>query len=500
LKQLSSTVLTASHIKKYIIVTILLTMIIILSVVVRLRFSAEPFDCDEGWYAYMGQEILRGSLLYRDLPEMKPPGGFYLYALGIALFGPTVLAVRLYSLFFSMTSIIGVFFVARRIAGTTAGMCGAFCLAILSASPLMLGGTTNLEVFLIPPLLAAVWFYVGDAAPGRRGLFISGMCIGCALLIKQVVAPFALLLALFAFYAAPERKCSRQFCSLAWYAAAIIVVSGAAVVWMGSQGILTDFIHYNVTVPYMYVSKNDFLGPQLELVLSRLAPELILGSVVAMPAALYYLVRRQGRGLISGALLLPAAWFAVLLPGKNFPHYFVVLMPFLAIMTGVGLAKLNHMEYSLRLTACGILGMVFVWYCTMVYPFWFVMTPRQISEYKYGPTFVQSEKLAEHLRKYINAGEIFYQFGLNPELYFLTGARAPLPFAMSISTTFMPEPQRAVTAMVAKLTSNPPRYMSYDHECESFPGNNEVVNIVNTMYVKEADFGSITLYRRRDKK
>jgi 4-amino-4-deoxy-L-arabinose transferase-like glycosyltransferase len=499
LKQSPLNALLTSNVKRNLFVTLLLTIIIAFSVIVRLRFLAEPFDCDEGWYAYMGQEMLRGSLLYRDLPEMKPPGGFYLYALGIALFGPTVIAVRCYSLLFSMASIIGVFFVARKIAGTAAGLWGAFCLAILSASPLMLGGTTNLEVFLIPPLLAAVWFHVGDAPPGRFGLFLSGVCIGSALFIKQVAAPFVLLLALFSFYAAPERKFSRQLCSLAWYVVAIIAVSGFAVIWMASQGILTDFIHYNFTVPYRYVSKNEFSGPQLELVLIRLAPELISGSVVAIPTTLYYLVHRKDRGLLAAALLLPAALLAVFLPGKNFPHYFVVLMPFLALMTGIGLARLKQVTYSLRLTAYGILCLVLIWYGTMVYPFYFVMTPHQLSDYKYGPTFVQSEKIAEYLRNRTKAGEIFYQFGLNPELYFLTGTRAPLPFAMSISTSFMPDPQRAVTAMLAKLTLNPPRYMTYDRECVNFPGNNEVVKLINSMYVKEADFGSITLYRYRDK-
>ncbi|GFE62128.1 glycosyltransferase family 39 protein [Geobacter sp. AOG2] len=499
MKQSPGAILPTSNTKRTLWVILLLMMIVALSLIVRLRFLAEPFDCDEGWYAYMGQEILRGSLPYRDLPEMKPPGGFYLYAAGIALFGPTAVGVRLYSLIISMISIIGVYFVARRMAGITAGLWGAFCLAMLSASPLMLGGSTNLEVFLIPPLLAAVWFHSGETPPGRLGLFLSGVCIGSALFIKQVAVPFALLLALFSFYAVPERRLSRQLRSLAWYATGVIAVSGFAVAWMAYQGILADFLHYNFTVPYRYVSKNDFSGPPLGLVLDRLAPELVLGSIVAMPAALFFLLRRQSRGLLLGALLLPAAWLAVLLPGKHFPHYFVVLMPFLAIMTGIGLARLKQVEYPLRLAAYGVLAVVFVWCGKMAYPLYFVMTPHELSDYKYGSTFIQSEKMAEYLRSHTKKGEVFYQFGFNPELYFLSGTRAPLPFAMSISTVFMRDPQRAVTTMLAKLAANPPHYLSYDQECGNFPGKSEVVNIINTMYVKDASFGSVTLYRFRGK-
>src|SRR4051794_39806606 len=47
--------------------------------------EAEPLDCDEAVYAYMGRRMLRGDALYRDLSEPKPPGGDRVYNLAIAL-------------------------------------------------------------------------------------------------------------------------------------------------------------------------------------------------------------------------------------------------------------------------------------------------------------------------------------------------------------------------------------------------------------------------------
>src|SRR5439155_1221882 len=37
--------------------------------------AAEPLDCDEAVYAYIGQRISRGAVMYRDMTENKPPGG-----------------------------------------------------------------------------------------------------------------------------------------------------------------------------------------------------------------------------------------------------------------------------------------------------------------------------------------------------------------------------------------------------------------------------------------
>jgi hypothetical protein len=267
---------------------------------------------------------------------------------------------------------------------------------------------------------------------------------------------------------------------------------------MASCGILTDFIHFNFTVPFSYVTKNNFTGPKLGNVLLFLAAELLLGSFVAVPAALYHLLRRHNRGLLLAALLIPVAWLSVLIPGKNFAHYFVVLMPFLAIMTGIGVARFSELQGSWRFAACGLSLAVLVLYGYMAYPYYFAMTPGQLSEYKYGTTFIESEKLAEYLRKRTKAGEVFFQWGFRPELYFLTGTRAPLPFAMSVSPFFMPDPQRAVGEMMEKLTADPPRYMIYEPKWARTPGKPEIDNFIASLYVSQADFGSTIIFRRKD--
>ena len=36
--------------------------------------AAEPLDCDEAAYGYMGRRMAAGAVLYKDLTEYKPPG------------------------------------------------------------------------------------------------------------------------------------------------------------------------------------------------------------------------------------------------------------------------------------------------------------------------------------------------------------------------------------------------------------------------------------------
>jgi|GEM_PF-1738237 len=61
----------------------------------------------------------------------------------------------------------------------------------------------------------------------------------------------------------------------------------------------------------------------------------------------------------------------------------------------------------------------------------------------------------------------------------------------------MPDPQRAVTTMLTKLSANPPRCLSCDQECGNFPGKSAVGHIITTRYLRDAGFGSVALYRFR---
>src|SRR5664279_5123132 len=57
--------------------------------------ASEPLDCDEAAYAYIGHRLVQGDVMYRDLTENKPPLGYWLYGLAVALGGYNELAIRL---------------------------------------------------------------------------------------------------------------------------------------------------------------------------------------------------------------------------------------------------------------------------------------------------------------------------------------------------------------------------------------------------------------------
>ncbi len=77
--------------------------------------DTEPLDCDESAYAYMGHRVLAGDALYRDLTENKPPLGYWLYALAVAIGGYRELTIRVMPIPFVLATIAIVWWIARRL-------------------------------------------------------------------------------------------------------------------------------------------------------------------------------------------------------------------------------------------------------------------------------------------------------------------------------------------------------------------------------------------------
>ncbi|HEU5117835.1 MAG TPA: glycosyltransferase family 39 protein, partial [Isosphaeraceae bacterium] len=161
---------------------------------------SEPLDCDEAAYGYIGRRLADGAVMYRDLTENKPPGGYWLFALAVKLGGANELTIRVIPVPMILLTVLLIFWIGRRVSGPAAGLIGGFVFVLLCTDPYLHGNGANLEhamnLFAVASLAAmlASW-------KGRRGwLVVAGMLVGCSTLVKQVGAMAGPLYALAAWY------------------------------------------------------------------------------------------------------------------------------------------------------------------------------------------------------------------------------------------------------------------------------------------------------------
>ena len=159
--------------------------------------ASEPLDCDEAAYAYIGHRLLHGDVMYRDLTENKPPLGYWLYALAVALGGYNELAIRLLPIPAVLLTIALIWWIGWRLAGPLAACLAALLYALLSTDPYLFGNGSNMEHFMNLFSVASLALVILGWNRNRRWpLVAAGACLGAAALVKQIaILPAALYLA-----------------------------------------------------------------------------------------------------------------------------------------------------------------------------------------------------------------------------------------------------------------------------------------------------------------
>lgn len=470
----------------------------VVAVTMRMAFLHEPFDRDEGWYATIAQIILDGGIPYRDAIEQKPPGVFYIYAVAIALFGTTVESIRIFTAAYSLATLIAVYFLARLLLNPFSGLFAAAIFALFSCAPKLQGSGSNSEVFLVLPiLLSTICFVCGHQKQSRRLLAASGFFAGTALMIKTVALPYMLLLIVSAvFFTKGRQSLKNRIENIAIFLIPPLCLFIFVSAFFYLNGALHEFMYWNISVPYLYLQgKSGVEGSPLMPVLNALAHELMLPFILSAATTAWLLLAKRELKYILTALFLPASCVAVLLPGNNFSHYFILLMPFMSVLSGIGMGYLFAQKKFLFWSVTPLLVLLFSNYLRTDFDYFITMPVNQVSMSKFGPVFVDSVAIAHYLKERTNPNDFIFQWGFEPEIYFLSDRRSPLPYISSTIIEVLKDREGAIRHMMVTLLTKKPKYIVYQAEWAEFAGADDIRLLLKLQYFHEATIGYGEIFR-----
>ncbi len=302
----------------------------------------EPMRGDQGIYAVIGHELLKGRQLYADLWDHKPPGIHVTYALAelVTGYGPQ----QLYLLHMTALTItlIGLYKAGTLLGGSRAGLCTAAVWALGSIFPHWEGFQPNTELFVNVCLAWGFYFLCRlDRAPSWSLACAFGATIGIAAVYKQVVVAPALFLGLaYILRSGPElpgRWLALRHMAVA--AAVSMAPSVACVAWFWGHGIFAEF--YDAAVVY----NRHYVGNVLENLLETRHGHHSYLLAVAIPCLLVPLAaprldRTQRSGWIYLAAWAAGAFVANALTGRWQEYQLEIWMPVYALAAGAMFAGL----------------------------------------------------------------------------------------------------------------------------------------------------------------
>ncbi len=478
-----------------------------------------PIGRDQATFCVIGQGLLRGQLLYRDLWDNKPPGIFYIYALIVKIFGPVMWGVGAVDIIWLLVISLCIFCFARRSFGAPAAALAIVFNAFRHCKQGYIHAAQP-ETFMML-FVFIIWFLLHDSidakkgdeasSPKARSRFVPvGMCFAAGLLLGAVfwikynsVAFFPFLLVLpFVDFSEIDPPSSRVQLGIPWqewFRKMAIVGAGFALV---VAGLLAYFyisgawpalkeVQFEVLPRYgamaFGITTNNYVIWALRQSQNHLG---LWSEVVAALTLLIAWWRREIWKIAPAMLFALAGYLSVAMQVRfHHPYYYETCYPFFALFWGYicvktyeGFKYLREVFARRRLTlARALLWLVLIGLASSLMPEEAVRVVQQygfLRDWWRNPDLsyeiywwqLPIEKLSgqihvlDYLKQNAAPNDQVYVWGTAPLINFLSERQNPSRFVSNLALLSLWAPDRWRQELVDTLEQKRPRYIVVERD------------------------------------
>ena len=450
---------------------------------IRIRLLDLPLERDEGEYAYAGQLLLQDVSPYKAAYNvtLKLPGTCVAYALIMAVFGQTAVAIHAGVILVNLATAVLVFVMARRIYGDAAGVVAAGTQALLSIVPETFGLAAHATHFVVLPALAGVVLIQNlEERTSAARIFSAGLLIGLAVLMKQTGAAFGLFAAgwiLWCEFSSDQKRWRRLAARLAWLA----LGGSLPIILMCFTIVLAGDFHQFWLWTFEYAREHASIIPfargmttlvSVVIALLKAAPGLWGLAVLGLVLLIREPSLRRWRAFVAGFTVFSclAVW-----PGWR-GHYFIQLLPAAGLLAAgafhAAAGFLSRSNFSLPPTALPALvfGVAAASLLIQSSNIYFLLVPAQACRVVYGSNpFPEAVEIGRYLASHSGPGARIAVLGSEPQIYFYSRRRSATGY---ICTYPLMEPQPHAVEMqqemIREIEKTRPDYVVFVHVAYSW--------------------------------
>ena len=309
----------------------------------------EVIDPDESSFILMGADVAKGYLPFVHQFDLKPPVIFLLIGGVIALFGKSLAAIRLLGDAMVLATALLVFLTARRHVNSWAALGGALLWVAMASTEF--GQPTYSELPAALCTMGALW-QLSRLPVTPRAAALAGMFAALAVLSRTNLYPLPIAIGLVLLTINRTRPGSTS--PGAWLAYGMggmvpVVLLAAIYAAAGKLDVLRLAM---IDVPLAYAGQ---MGPMaaLQANISQFYVWITMKPLILIPAVLLGaagmasgILRRQQQGGTSWCWFVTLALaattaiaLALLFAGAAYPHYWLLLLPVLALFAAIALDR-----------------------------------------------------------------------------------------------------------------------------------------------------------------
>jgi len=333
------------------IILALVFIVLTFSVLGQANPGTELPSRDSGSFIYMARQIIKGQLLYQDVWDSKPPAIFYTDAFALKLGRGTRWGIWLVEFLFLYGSIFISYLLINKLWGKLPALFGVFVWS-WGLNHVLDGGNYTEEYPLLFHFISLYLFLeLLDNPRNRLYHFLLGLMFSASFLFRpnNSLVEALVIAALFVIIAL-KRDLRGALIAILFIAIGILgpLLITSAYFW--SKGLFPQMVEasitYNLTYGSTQISSNPPLIKGFEY-LSIPAWVALIGYVLALLE-----LRKHKRSNSFYVILIlivgsPLAVYFSDLARRNYPHYYMNWLPFMALLAGLAWYSLSKMSSRL---------------------------------------------------------------------------------------------------------------------------------------------------------
>jgi 4-amino-4-deoxy-L-arabinose transferase-like glycosyltransferase len=319
--------------------------IILLTIAIRLPSLVHPQPIDsEAMYSVVANEIVDGGRPYVDVVERKPALLFWTYAAVFKVAGKfNWKALHLVALGWTLSAMAGLYVIGSELFDRNTGLIAALFYGVFQHWWAWKNLTFDGEMLMNLPI---IWAWAIAFHPSssrlRPELFPAGALLGAAFLLKQPAAiaavPLGIYLLLPSYRAGRSLTRMNSIIQATMLTAGFFAAVGLVTIALWKQGVLRDAFYWTIAdhdIPHVFWEK----GTLLTLAFIGACLPLVVGAIMACrDKNQIWAARRAERTALFGLLVASAIGAAA--GGRFYAHYYVQLIPPLALLAAPYYARL----------------------------------------------------------------------------------------------------------------------------------------------------------------
>jgi hypothetical protein len=316
--------------------------------ILRLPTLFELPGLDQTLFAYIGQNMQEGKLLYHDLWDHKPPGIFFLYSGLSYLSANPPWIIPLMDLLYTLLTMGALFLLAKKLWDSESALGAAFIFALFSLSPAFQGSWSRTQAETLMNLPLILCFYSGYQAHCQKKYgfwFLSGLALGMAFLIKFTALLLALPLLPLLWVYSPGFASSpkSRFLNLSLLILGLMSMTVAAGLYLYFKGVLAEAYEALWIFNRVYSSLRVNITTIPYFILKQLRGQVFFIFTLFFLAVLGWRKGKFFRSLAGQILMfwILGVLLAIYLQGKYIWYHFLSFIPPFSLAAGFSLGWLK---------------------------------------------------------------------------------------------------------------------------------------------------------------